>query len=353
MNAIPGLANVLPASLLIKRLTMASALWILLPTIGTAHHSVNAFFDLANPIEIEGTLTSIRWNNPHVRLTLERLGEDGATESWTVDSGGPTLLRRLGVTAESAQVGEQVTVSGFQAKRNPQGMLGASIELADGRVMPLFPSLARRFGHEATTGVHITQEAATEGARTARGIFRVWTYGRTNDRPVAQPVLTAAALAGQEDYDPLVDDPALLCIAQGMPLVMDNPFPVEFTERGEEILLQLEIWDIVRTIHMVSDPGPGNPPATPLGYSVGHWEGDTLVVSTNRMNWPYFDSEGTPQSHAIELLERFTLSEDETRLDYDSVATDPETLVEPMTLSWHWNWVPGEDIQAYDCTLSE
>ena len=77
------------------------------------------------------------------------------------------------------------------------------------------------------------------------------------------------------------------------------------------------------------------------------------MVSTNRMNWPYFDSEGTPQSHTIELVERFTLSEDETRLDYESVVTDPETLVKPMELSWHWNWVPGEDIQAYNCTLPE
>ena len=54
--------------------------------------------------------------------------------------------------------------------------------------------------------------------------------------------------------------------------------------------------NIVRTIHM--EPAPDSPtrPAGPLGFSVGAWEGDTLVVTTTRVDWPLSDEAGTPQS---------------------------------------------------------
>ena len=42
-----------------------------------------------------------------------------------------------------------------------------------------------------------------------------------------------------------------------------------------------------------------------------------------------------------------------SRLDYEVVIVDPETLLEPLVLRWHWDWVPGEALQAYDCTLVE
>ncbi len=189
--------------------------------------------------------------------------------------------------------------------------------------------------------------------RAASGIFRVWTYGRTSDRPVVEAAYTPAALARQAEYDPLVDDPALRCEAQGMPIIMDNPFPIEFADRGDRIILELEIWDIVRTIHMTGDESPGARRGTPLGYSVGTWEGDTLVVSTTDIDGLYIDDAGTPQSDLIEAVERFTLSEDRRRLDYEAVVTDPETLLEPMVLAWHWEWVPGEALQSYGCTLAE
>ena len=329
------------------------ALGAMLPMAARAHHAVGAFFDTSVPMTIEGILTSMRWQNPHVLLTVE--SESGSTGPvpWHVESGGPTLLRRLGVTADVAAVGDRVSISGYPSRVHPQEMIGVSIDLPDGRSLPMFPTLAARFGHQPQFGVHITEEAAEAGAREAQGIFRVWSYGRTSDRPVVDPAFTAQALAGKAQYDPLVDDPALRCIAAGMPLVMDNPFPIEFSDHGNEILLELELWDIDRTIRMTDAADDGGHRGTPLGLSTGRWEGNSLEVTTTDIDWGYFDDAGTPQSRQIQSVERFTLSEDESRLDYEVVIIDPETLLEPLVLRWHWDWVPGEALQAYGCTLVE
>lgn len=326
----------------------------LFPMVASSHHAVGAFFDLSRPMVVEGTVASMRWQNPHVLITIESGAGNSGFEAWQVTSGGPTLLRRYGVTADIVAVGERVAISGFPSRVHERTMIGVSIDLADGRSMPMFPSpLATRFGHRLNSGVHISEHEAEQGKSAAKGIFRVWSYGRTLDRPVANPSFTPQALAGQAEYNPLVDDPALRCEAQGMPILMDNPFPIEFTDRGKEIILNLEVWDIERTIHMAGDQDAESNRGTPLGYSAGYWEDNTLVVTTTDIDWRYFDDAGTPQGGLMKSVERFTVSVDESRLDYEVIITDPETLLEPMTISWHWDWVPGEAIQPYNCTLVE
>jgi hypothetical protein len=49
------------------------------------------------------------------------------------------------------------------------------------------------------------------------------------------------------------------------------------------------------------------------------------------------------------MLERFDLSSDERRLDYQITITDPATFIEPVTMSSYWIWRPGETIQPYEC----
>ena len=60
-----------------------------------------------------------------------------------------------------------------------------------------------------------------------------------------------------------------------------------------------------------------------LGYSVGRWEDETLVVRTTDISALEFDDRGAPQTPAIELEEHFTVSEDGNRLDYRLLISDP------------------------------
>ena len=59
----------------------------------------------------------------------------------------------------------------------------------------------------------------------------------------------------------------------GMPAMMNNPYPIEFVDDGDRILLRLEEWDGRRVIHLNDDVNVDSQPATPTGYSVGVWKG--------------------------------------------------------------------------------
>ena len=72
-------------------------------------------------------------------------------------------------------------------------------------------------------------------------------------------------------------------------------------------------------------------PATPMGYSVGRWDGNTLVIETRRISWPYFDTRGSSQSESVHITERYTLSDDQTRHDQHVTIVDPATFTEPAT----------------------
>ena len=158
-----------------------------------------------------------------------------------------------------------------------------------------------------------------------------------------------------------VDDPVLRCVAPGMPEAMTyiGPHPVEFVELSDgDIEIRIESDDNVRVVHMSEDASAAGQPPSALGYSIGRWEDDVLVVTTTRLNWPYFKVFGlvaAPQSESMEIVERFELDRAEGTLTYSFTATDPATFTETVTAeAYHvWRYRPGTTIEPYDCTLDE
>ena len=91
-----------------------------------------------------------------------------------------------------------------------------------------------------------------------------------------------------------------------------------------------------------------------MGYSQGHWEGDTLVIQTSRISWPYFDNIGSiPQSADAEITERFSLSDDGDRLFYEMTVADPATFTEPVSASWVLGWRPDMVVEEFDCIAEQ
>jgi hypothetical protein len=161
-------------------------------------------------------------------------------------------------------------------------------------------------------------------------------------------------MAAYQSYDPLRDDPVLECELPGMPRVMTiaGARPFELERRGEDILIVSQNFNQTRVIHLSNGAVPSDTEATSLGYSRGRWEGETLVVSTTRISYPFFDIPpwwGIPQTEAIEIVERFTPDGD--RLVYDFWAYDPTTFTAPIDKPGFlmWTWQPGLEVEADRC----
>jgi hypothetical protein len=134
-----------------------------------------------------------------------------------------------------------------------------------------------------------------------------------------------------------------------MPLIMEQPYPMEFVQDDVVILLRMEEYDTVRSINMTQDELPAYPDTSILGYSAGRWDNETLVVVTVGVEFPLFDSNGTPQGSNPSFVERFRVSEDGSRLLYEITATDNEIFTQPVILERDWVWRPGEQVQPYEC----
>ena len=328
--------------------TLAAALLGATPA-ALAHHSTS--FYSSEFVEIQGEIARIDWINPHVRMVLRATDPDGEERLYRMEASAISALERRGVTRDLFDVGDRVTIAAHPSTRNPLELQLTNVLLADGREASLWLDSPARF---ARTGAAMIRNADTvvDAAAENRGLFRVWTPPRPfpltlNVARVEEP-FTEAALAARASFD-LLDNFATRCEPGGMPAVMFAPLPYELIDRGDTIELRAEVHDTVRTIHMNSASPPAGEPASILGYSVGRWVDGDLVVTTTRVNWPYYDTIGTPQSEDVEIIERFRLSEDQASVQVTTTVTDPATFTSPARLTRTW-FAYGHEIQRFDCT---
>ncbi len=325
-----------------------------LPLTVLGHHSAVVTYHTDQIVEAEGEITNIIWKNPHVRFTINVTDADGRTAPWNIESIPASRLVRVGVSEDVVRVGQTVRVAGYPSRRSTTDMYALNLLLPDGREMLLDTPVARWSNDTVGTGEDLTPGAISSD--TSLGLFRVWS---TDGRPLSlgsiltnpNVQLTEKALADAASWDPLsLDNPFLGCSPKGMPNIMEQPNPIEFVDRGDEILLRMEEYDTVRVISMrpASDDEPFQ--RSILGRSVGHWNGSVLVVETDRIDWSHFNQRGLRQSAAMNVVERFSPNEDGARLDYELTMTDATLFAEPAVLTKSWVWVPGDEILLYDCT---
>lgn len=315
----------------------------------TAHHAATGLYDRNDIGEIEGEISSIFWRNPHVRFGITRVNEQEQEEIWEVDFGSVNTVERLGVSRDVVKVGDRIKVSGSMGRNGRKAMFAGFITLPNGEEVLLQAGEELRYG---LTEDAIQSARNVDPAQRA-DIFRVWLpkeRPRTGTATTVFP-LTEAGRRVKALWDP-AQDPALRCIPPGLPTAMDNPYPVEFRDQGDTILFLLEEWDGIRTIHM-TDSGSRQQPQPRMGYSVGRWEGRTLVVETTDIDWRYIDDLGTPQSEDVVIAERFTLSPDGTSLAWEAQITDPVNFTEPVVMEGLWVWIPGHEVKPFNCALPE
>ncbi len=340
---------------------LASAVWLVFLPFGvSAHHSFAATFDVATVADLEGEVTSVQWRNPHVLFTLEGTDDQGDDVTYEIESHSLSIMRRMGISADVLKVGDTVRVAGHPARRTDTAMFVLNALLPGGDEIVFDPFGGPRWAENVGTTA-IWQATQEDAVTQEDGIFRVWSTTPVTD-PNVWPFpeifdpslierysLTEAAREAFAAFNPVTDIPTLNCAPKGMPAIMEQPYPMEIVDRGDSIVLRLEEYETLRAIHMGGIAAGADEPSSRLGYSVGRWEGETLVVETTRLNWPYFNTVGIPLSQQAQIVERFTPTEDGSRLDYTMIVTDAATFNEPVRLTKYWLALAGIEVQPYEC----
>ena len=325
-----------------------------MPFSATAHHSMSEF-DRSVVTEVEGVVSRVSWKNPHILLEVTSTDKNGVKAVWTLEGSAVSAQRRRGLTSDSLALGDLVRVAGWPSTRRDRYLQVNHVLLPNGVELLVGGTREPRWSGKSAGGT-VVAGASKPAAALKDSLFRVWSQGtgawffagRSNYE------LTKSAAAAVAKWDDIADNPLTKCVAPGMPALMGNPYPMEFVQVGRDIEVRFEEFDARRRIHMGADAArPTGAPLSPLGYSVGHWEDKTLVVDTSRINWPYFDRAGAPQTRNVAINERFTVVQNGNRLDYVMTVNEPATLVKPFVWNAYFTWNPSEAVNRYECTLEE
>ena len=125
-------------------------------------------------------------------------------------------------------------------------------------------------------------------------------------------------------------DPEVKCYLPGVPRAMYMPYPFQVLQSTDNILMAFEYAGALRTIYMKKQEAPAD---SWMGWSNGHWEGETLVIDTDSFNdLSWFDRAGNFHSDTLHVVERITaLGPD--HLNYEATIEDPKVFTRPWKIS--------------------
>jgi hypothetical protein len=155
-----------------------------------------------------------------------------------------------------------------------------------------------------------------------------------------------------EDREKNELEPHTRCKASGVAREFLTPYGVEFVEIPE--LKQIFIFDIggphtYRIVYMDGREHPKNFRPTYYGHSVGHWEGDTLVVDSVGFNESFWmDRRGVPHTDQLHTIEKFTRTDSNT-INYEATIDDPGAYTGQWTGKFTLRWEANTELFEYVC----
>jgi hypothetical protein len=145
------------------------------------------------------------------------------------------------------------------------------------------------------------------------------------------------------------DHPGVRCWPSGIPEKNNIPDGLKVVHTPDLVLFLHESRTIYRQIFIDGRPLPRNAQPTWMGYSVGKWEDDTLVVETIGQNGKtWLDMRGLPGTEKLRVIERFsrpTIG----HIDIEVTIDDPEAYTKPWTVKLGWNLLPDAELIESIC----
>ena len=310
-----------------------AALIVMNVAAAEAHHSFAPHFDRTKKVDISGTVREYEAKNPHSYLHVNAVDENGRSREYVCESHGVTQLSRIGITPQIFKAGMKIRVVGSLSRHNPYMCFFETLELADGRVLDV----------NGPGGASQTPQQTALPKR--KDIFGTWLLAPIPNRSTSgpQPMMSLLTPAGEKAvaaYDPFKDDPTFRCDPVAIRRVWGAPStPLEIVRQGSDIVLHHEWMDVRRVIYMNMKSHPKDGKRSSLGHSIGHWEGDTLVIETANyaagvlnqyVEQPGQPTKGLLHSAVLVTVERLHLDADRQRLIVEIDMTDPEFFRQPF-----------------------
>ncbi len=302
----------------------------------SAHHS-EAGFDKTTIAAFEGIVTGFDWKNPHVYVLVATTQDNGRPVEWRVETSSTPILSRRGWSADSLQPGDRILVRGHPERGTSRNYaLLLALQREDGTILTAAP-------------------LSSQSNARAAGLSGIWKPDAATvadfHRRVDSVALTEKGAAAKESFDYYSDSPVAQCIAHPAPWVFNSELYVNEIDIGDDVvILHSEYFGVRRIVYMDGREHPENAERTLQGHSIGRWEGDTLVVDSRLFaDHRIGNGPGIPSGAQRHVIERFTLSEDGTRIMLDLFVEDPEFLAEPLNARVEWVYAPQLQRYGYDC----
>ena len=174
-------------------------------------------------------------------------------------------------------------------------------------------------------------------------------------RSAARPALTPAAQAKLDAYTESVkehgpnQEAQAQCLPPGIPGIIQQPYPKEILFSPGQVTILYEAYSQVRRIYTDGRPLPEEPDLFFNGNSIGHWEGDTLVVETVGLHPATTITPGVGHSEQARVVERIFLQAPGQLVDEITI-TDPEVLTEPFKTKVAYRLDNSFPIREYVCS---
>ena len=308
--------------------------WVLLSGFPSAlaHHSFPAEFDKTNQGEIAGEIVEVWYKNPHARYRLAVEASDGSIDEWDVQTTSLMSLRSAGWTKDTLKVGDTVRIWGDLGHNNTKKLFMRGVEKSDGT--ELVPGGATRDAnrvnriaedHEYTYAlVNPDHPFDISGPWSNFHKFRL-TVDDLEPKPTPFSPEGKRVFETTESWQ----DDVLRCMPLGLPRVFGSPYPMEVIDAGSHYVVLHVQNNTPRRIWMDGRQPADDLPPTSMGFSLGHWEDDVLVVVTTHLSPGTLDGSLLPMSGVdTRIEERWSFSEDRVSMDriltvFDSYYTEP------------------------------
>lgn len=333
-----------------------AALLLGIASAAQAHHGSNAQFDQSETIELAGIVTEIHWVNPHAYVDFDVTDEDGSVANWHCEMRAAAVLKRSGWTKDMFAPGTHIDVEGVPARSDEHTCYIRNLRLDGGPVIMRYEQLdesEQEFdpadrpavlpnGQPNITGNWAApQRLLQEGEMGKRSMigFRGYLYEQTE-----------AGKAAAANFDVVEDNPRFHC--QAVNIIRDWIFDQHVNrieQTDDTVTLTYGFMDIVRTIHLDMDEHPADIAPSRAGHSIGHWEGNTLVVDTVGFEPGFLDGRfGIMHSDRLHVVERFEFDPEQLAIVRDYTGEDPLYLAEPFD-SRDAVFLTDTPYEPYDC----